>query len=183
MCDCHPVTGDCYTDCKDFEHLCTLWQWSLITIVTVSWCELSSHVHAHKGRRFSNRYEYLWTMRWLHFHFMLIICHFTHGCLYCYASSHSLSALLGLNAANTVGVLRILSNYVLFTMYLNNTRLMFVLHCYLHLDKTCTSVPWKETIPILVQYVSGYFRDVGCCKLVVWQYDKGVINWMPKRLS
>ena len=24
MCDCHPITGDCYTDCKDFEHLCTL---------------------------------------------------------------------------------------------------------------------------------------------------------------
>lgn len=48
---------------------------------------------------------------------------------------------------------------------------------------TCTSVAWKETIPILGQYVSGYFRELGCCKLVVWQYDVGVMNWMPKRLS
>lgn len=112
ICDCHPVTRDYYTDCKDFEHLCSLWQWSLIAIVIASCCDFSSPVHAHKGGRFSNRYEHLWTMRWLHCQCMLIICHSTHGCLYCYASSHSLSASLCLNAANTVGSLRKISNYV-----------------------------------------------------------------------
>lgn len=135
ICDCHPVTRDCYTECKDFEHLCSLWQWSLIAIVAPSCCVFSSHVHAHKGGRFSNRCEHLWTMRWLHCHCMQIICRSTHGCLYCYASSHSLSASLCWNAANTVGSLRIISNYVPSLRHFNNTRLMSVLHCHLHLDK------------------------------------------------